>query len=141
MTIDSRSFSQQAHKSLTELRGDIKNGKKDRYALDKDYHKRASALIQGLSAYIATWGLHRLGGDAKNFSNGKGSDTTYKGKVYSKFIESLQESGIEFDPKKEDCFLNMTSLRDYTALNHFAMKLAKEWSFWAPSVLGEPERK
>jgi hypothetical protein len=143
MAIDSRSFSQKAHKALTVLRGDLQDGKKDPiYALDKKHHDKASGLIQGLPAYIATWGLHRLSGDAKNFINGKAEDTKYKGKVYYKFLDSLAEfSGINFDPRNEGCFLEMDSLREYTALNHFAMRLAKEWSFWASSVLGEPEVK
>jgi hypothetical protein len=142
MTIDSRSFSQKAHRALTALRGDLQDGKKDKYALDDKHYSKASGLIQGLPAYIATWGLHRLSGDAKNFINGKAEDTKYKGKVYYKFLENLIEfSGVTLDPEDEGCCLKMASLREYTALNHFAMQLAKEWSFWATSVLGEPERK
>jgi hypothetical protein len=30
-------------------------------------------------------------------------------------------------------------LRKYTGLNHLAIQLAKEWSFWAGAVLGEAE--
>jgi hypothetical protein len=142
MAIDPRSMSQDTYTALIGIRGDLVDGKKDPYALDQKYHEKASGLIQGLPAYIATWGLHRLSGDAKSFSNGKAEDTRYKGKVYYKFLKSLHGlSGISFDPENEGCFLTMSSLREYTALNHFAMQLAKEWSFWSTSILGKPEGK
>ena len=132
MAIDPRSLSQQAYQELDSLKT----------KLDKKYHPKASGLIQGLPSYIATWGLHRLSGDAKKFANGTSEDTTYKAKVYYQFLNSLAKKnvgGIEFNPKDEGALLNMKSLRDYTALNHFAMQLAKEWSFWTASVLGEAE--
>ena len=129
MKLDSRYFSQKAHGALTELRDSLGEG--DR--------KKASSLVQGLSAYIATWGLHRLAGDRKKFSRARAEDTTYKGKVYGAFLDSL--SGLSpqtFDPENEATLLHLP-LRRYTALNHLAMRLAKEWSFWAVAVLGEGE--
>ena len=132
MTIDPRSLSQQAYQELVKLKEIL--SEKDR--------KKASGLIQGLPSYVATWGLYRLSGDAKKFTNGTAENTLYKGKVYYQFLSSLANkklTGFDFDPKDEGALLNMASLRDYTALSHFAMQLAKEWSFWTASVLGEPE--
>ena len=128
MMLDSRQFSQEAHQALTELK--IK--------LDSKYHDNASNLIRGLTAYISTWGLHRLSGDAKKFLKGTGSDTRYKGVVYQKFLERLKSiSNVDFKVDDEGSLVNLTPLRKYTALNHLAIQLAKEWSFWAPAVLGE----
>ncbi|MEC4893466.1 MAG: hypothetical protein SAL07_22845 [Oscillatoria sp. PMC 1051.18] len=130
MKIDSREFSQVAHKAL----GEIKN------ELDPKYHKKASGLIQGLTTYISTWGLHRLSGDAKKFLNGTAEDTQYKGKVYQKFLVKLQEfSKEDFDPEDEGSLIHLP-LPQYTSLNRLAIQLSKEWSFWAASVLGEAEQ-
>lgn len=127
MKLDSRYFSQKAHGSLTELRSSLGEGE----------HKKASSLVQGLSAYIATWGLHRLAGDRKKFSGKRAEDTNYKGKVYAAFLGSLSSLSPEtFDPENEATLLHLP-LRKYTALNHLAMRLAQEWSFWAVVVLGE----
>lgn len=129
MKLDSRYFSQQAHEALTSLRDSLRD----------DERKKASSLVQGLSAYIATWGLHRLAGDRKKFSGKRAEDTTYKGKVYGAFLDSLSNLSPEsFDPADEATLLGL-QLRKYTALNHLAMRLAKEWSFWAVAVLGEGE--
>lgn len=129
MKLDSRYFSQKAHGSLASLRDTLNEG--DR--------KKASSLVQGLSAYIATWGLHRLAGDRKKFAKERAENTTYKGSVYAAFLDSLSKlSPDTFDPEDEATLLHMP-LRQYTALNHLAMRLAQEWSFWAVAVLGEGE--
>ena len=129
MKLDSRQFSKEAYEALTDL---AKN-------LDKSYHPKASGLIQGLTAYISTWGLHRLNADAKKFLNGKAEDTKYKGKVYKKFLTALKNfSGEDFNVDNEGCFITM-EFKQYTSLNRLAIELAKEWSFWAPAILGEAE--
>ncbi|NEQ32841.1 MAG: hypothetical protein F6K04_17865 [Leptolyngbya sp. SIO4C5] len=129
MKLDSRYFSQKAHGALTELRNSLSEG--DR--------KKASSLVQGLSPYIATWGLHRLAGDRQKFSKKRAEDTTYKGLVYAAFLDNLSQlSPTTFNPSDESTLLHLP-LRRYTALNHLAMRLAQEWSFWAVAVLGEGE--
>jgi len=129
MKLDSRQFSQKAHKGLTDITE----------KLDQKYHKKASGLVQGLTAYISTWGLHRLSGDAKKFLAGKSEDTKYKGEVYQQFLTSLKEfSGEEFNVQDESSLVNM-DLKKYTALSHLAIQLSREWSFWSVAVLGEPE--
>jgi len=129
MKLDSRYFSQEAHSSLSNLRNLLKEQERG----------KASSLVQGLSAYIATWGLHRLAGDCKKFSGKRAEDTTYKGKVYGAFLDSLKKLNPELsDPQDESTLLHLP-LRKYTALNHLAIRLAQEWSFWAVAVLGEEE--
>jgi hypothetical protein len=117
MRLDSRRFSKEAYEGLIALRNGDPTKKRD-YQLEQDYYKKASGLIQGLPAYISTWGLHRLSGDATKFLKGTAEDTKYKG--------------------KESSLVNLP-LRHYTALNHLAIQLAKEWSFWSASILGEAE--
>jgi hypothetical protein len=166
MTIDNREFSQQAYQALNDLKGKL-NDLAEKVSLKElekkgrstgrptpqeineraeSYYKKSSSLVQGLSTYIVTWGLHRLSGDAKKFSIGTASDTQYKGAVYSLFIERLKSLSQEdfvlwsdgSDGKDEKTLVNL-DLRKYTALNRLAIKLAKEWGFWAASVLGEAE--
>jgi hypothetical protein len=92
-----------------------------------------------LSAYISTWGLHRLSGDAQKFLAGTAEDTRYKGKVYQKFLKSLKAfSDRHFEVENAGSLIHLP-LREYTALNRLAIELAKEWSFWAPSILGEAD--
>ena len=151
--LDSRTFSKEAYEALKKLQDKIKpENKENSDSKNKkadDELKKASALVQGLTAYISTWGLHRLSGDAQKFlkkeSNNqerekkakKGEDTKYKGIVYQKFLESLKNfSNIDFDVDDAGSLIHLP-LREYTALNRLAIKLAKEWAFWAPSVLGE----
>ena len=130
MKLDSRQFSKEAHTALVEIKSE----------LAVTYHKKASGLVQGLSTYISTWGLHRLSGDMQKFLGGTAEDTRYKGKVYQKFLTKLKEfSGADFDVNDQGTLIHMP-LRKYTALNHLAIKLAKEWSFWSPAVLGEAEQ-
>lgn len=129
MNLDPRKFSQEAHTALTELKAN----------LEDRHHEKASGLVQGLTAYISTWGLHRLSGDMKKFEAGTAEDTRYKGRVYRKFLEKLRIfSGADFDVNDEGTLIYL-NLRNYTALNRLAIQLAKEWSFWAPAVLGEAE--
>jgi hypothetical protein len=133
--LDSRAFSKQAYQALQEM----VTKEDDPYFLTKDYHKRASGLVQGLPSYISTWGLHRLSGDASNFFAKTKEDTKYKGKVYRKFLVNLQAlTQIDFEIENEGSLISLP-LREYTGLNRLAIKLAKEWSFWAASVLGEAE--
>ncbi len=59
--------------------------------------------------------------------------------MYQKFLQKLRSfSGQDFDINNEGSLIHLP-LRQYTALNQLAIELAKEWSFWAPSVLGEAE--
>lgn len=129
MKLDPRQFSQEAHEALSDLR--------DR--LNADDCGKASALVQGLVAYISTWGLHRLSGDAAKFSGREAKGTAYKGEVYQSFLVRLQAfSQQKFDPMDQSALINM-NLTSYTALNRLAIRLAREWAFWAPAVLGEAE--
>jgi hypothetical protein len=166
MAIDSREFSQQAYVALNDLKCqlnqlaeqvlvkelEMKHRSTTRPTQQKineraeSYCKKSSSLVQGLSTYIATWGLHRLSGDAKKFSAGTASDTQYKGMAYGLFLERLKSLSQEdfvlwsngSDGKDEKTLVNL-DLRKYTALNRLAIRLAKEWGFWAASVLGEAE--
>lgn len=139
MTLDSRKFSQETYKALIALKEGDRDSKRDT-KLEQEYCKKATGIIQALPTYISMWGLHRLTGDMKKFLAGTAEKTTYKGKVYKEFLYRLKElSGIEFNPENEESLINLEPLRKYTALNHLAIKLAKEWSFWAPSILGEAE--
>lgn len=131
MKLETREFSREAYKGIDEIKQE----------LSPNYHKKASSLIQGLPAYIATWGLHRLSGDASRYRNRTSEDTVYKSTVYSKFLEKLQ-TFYNQDGNRNDCEFSEASLlhmdlRRYTTLNHLALQLAKEWSFWAVAVLGE----
>ncbi|APB32479.1 hypothetical protein GlitD10_0178 [Gloeomargarita lithophora Alchichica-D10] len=131
MKLDSRKFSQQAFDALTELKQE----------LQETHYKRASGQVRNLATYTSVWGLHRLSGDAKKYLQGTAEDTKYKGKVYKKFLQKLQSfSGIDFDPNNEATLINMP-LKTYTSLNRLAIELAREWSFWTPAVLGEPENE
>ena len=153
--LDSRTFSKEAHTALVELRSELltlaqtKATKKTKeiqnnsileeltkeYA--KDYQEKASSLVQGLSTYISTWGLHRLSGDMKKFLAGTAEDTIYKGQVYQKFLTRLKKfSEEDFEVNDERTLIHMP-LKKYAGLNHLAIKLAKEWSFWSPAVLEE----
>ena len=160
MKLDSRQFSKEAYEGLTALSGELtalanewtkkwveKQSSKPsaKFVEDKakekaeEYQKKASGLVQGLPTYISTWGLHRLSGDATKFLKGTAEDTKYKGKVYQKFLCRLKEfSHHDFQPDQAGSLIHLP-LPDYTALNHLAIQLAKEWSFWAASVLGEAE--
>ena len=135
--LDTRYFSKKAYEALKSMAFDPKD---DDY-IDEKYYAKASGLVQGLSAYISTWGLHRLSGDAQKFLKGTSEDTKYKGKVYRKYLKNLKDlTSIDFDVDNEGSLIHL-HLRQYTALNRLAIQLAKEWSFWAASVLGEAKEE
>jgi hypothetical protein len=133
MKLDSRSFSKEAHRGLTELKEILQ-----KELSSNNYDSKACNLVRGLTAYISTWGLHRLSGDARKFLAGTPSDTKYKGYVYQQFLVKLKIfSGANFDVDDESTLINLPLSR-YTGLNRLAIELSKEWSFWAVAVLGEP---
>jgi hypothetical protein len=137
MKLDPRYFSQQAYSEIVDL--------KDK--LDPSDYDKAASLVQGLVAYISTWGLHRLSGDAKKFGRGDNvEDTSYKAIVYLQFLEALQTfSQIHFTPNDPGSLIGGSDHtgnlkpRDYLALDRLAIRLAREWSFWAPAVLEAPQ--
>ncbi len=137
MKLDPRYFSQQAYNEIIEIKGRLSAG---------DYDKAAS-LIQGLVAYISTWGLHRLSGDAKKFGRSDYvEETNYKAIIYTQFLGALRKlSQIRFNPRDPNSLIggadSTTTLktRDYLALDRLAIRLAREWSFWAPAVLEAPQ--
>jgi len=137
MKLDPRYFSQQAYGEMIELKERLKVN---------DYDK-AGSLIQGLVAYISTWGLHRLSGDAKKFGRSDNiEDTSYKSIVYTQFLQALKKfSQIPFDPGNPGSLIggsgHAAALKplDYLALDRLAIRLAREWSFWAPAVLEVPK--
>lgn len=140
MKLDSRQFSKEAYQGLIALR-DGDPASRRNHQLEQRHYKKASGLVQGLPAYISTWGLHRLSGDATKFLKKTAEDTKYKGKVYREFLFRLQTfSQHPFQPDDEGSLINLP-LREYTALNHLAIQLAKEWSFWSASILGEAEEE
>ena len=141
MKLDSRCFSQEAYRGLLALKdGDVTNERNCR--VEQNFHKKASGLIQGLSTYISTWGLHRLSGDAAKFLKSNTPEkTAYKGQIYREFLFRLKDfSGQDFDPEDGGTLVNMP-LREYTSLNHLAIQLAKEWSFWSASIFDEAEEE
>ncbi|MFP4253988.1 MAG: hypothetical protein ACLFRN_05915 [Halothece sp.] len=131
MKLDTRQFSLEAHEGLTKVKEKLTE------EVGAEYCGNASNLVRGLTAYISTWGLHRLSGDMKKFLKGTGSDTKYKGIVYRIFLTRLKTfSNGNFDPDDESTLIKLP-LREYTTLNRLSIQLAKEWSFWAVAVLGE----
>lgn len=132
LKLDTRDFSKAAYQGLQEVKNKVGSNQ-----------QKASSIVQGLPAYISTWGLSRMAGDGKKFtqldSNGKEKETAYKGKVYQEFLKTLQTlSEVNFDQTDPNTLLNM-ELSTYTGLNRLGIELAKEWSFWATPILGEAE--
>ena len=129
LKIDTRDFSKSAYAGLEEVKQQVKS----------QNHKKATGIVQSLPAYISTWGLHRLAGDGIKYVGAKSDDTKYKGQVYQGFLQRLQTvSQINFvysDPKT----LMRLDIHTYAGLNRLAIELAREWSFWAPTILGEAE--
>lgn len=137
MKLDSRQFSQKAYNTILAFRDGDETIPDRCIQLNKKHHSKAASLIQGLSTYIATWGLHHLSGDAIKFLKGTAEDTTYKGIVYQEFLYRLKElSQHEFEPTDPATLIHLP-LPQYTVLNHLAIRLAEEWSFWAPAVLAD----
>ena len=127
--LDTREFSKAAYNGLEQVK---------RVVATKN-HKKASAVVQSLPAYISTWGLHRLAGDGAKYAESKSDETKYKGQVYQEFLNTLQGlSKVPFAPKEPKTLITM-ELRNYTGLNRLAIELAREWSFWSVTILGEAE--
>lgn len=128
--LDTRDFSRHAYNGLIEIKKTVRS-------VD---HKKASGIVQGLSSYISTWGLHRLSGDGLKYINSRSDDTKYKGQIYQEFLKTLQElSKVPFVYGDASSLINL-ELEKYTGLNRLAIELAKEWSFWAVPILGEAEQ-
>jgi uncharacterized protein YqgV (UPF0045/DUF77 family) len=126
LKLDTRDFSRAAYTGLKQVEQKV-NSKN---------HKKASSVVQGLPAYISTWGLHRLTGDGVKYQSG---ETAYKGQVYQEFLKTLQNlSQVAFAPNDPSTLIDM-KLDIYTGLNRLAIELAREWSFWAVTILGEAE--
>jgi len=131
LKLDVRHFSQVAYSGLETVKKNVK----------PENHKKASAVVQGLPAYLSTWGLHRLAGDGEKYSKNESKETRYKGKVYQQFLHELQGlSKVTFVPSNPKTLLNM-DLHVYTGLNRLAIQLAREWAFWAATILGEAENQ
>ncbi|MBG0742551.1 hypothetical protein FLX35_04440 [Cylindrospermopsis raciborskii LB2897] len=128
--LDTRDFSRHAYNGLIEIKKTVRS-------VD---HKKASGIVQGLSSYISTWGLHRLSGDGLKYINSRSDDTKYKGQIYQEFLKTLQKlSKVPFVYGDASSLINL-ELEKYTGLNRLAIELAKEWSFWAVPILGEAEQ-
>ncbi len=131
INLDTREFSRYSYNGLLEVKKSVRTAD----------HKKASAAVQGLSAYISTWGLHRLCGDGLKYMNARSEQTKYRGQVYQEFLKTLQKvSQIPFAPDDAQRLINM-DLTSYTGLNRLAIELAREWSFWAVPILGEAEQE
>jgi hypothetical protein len=129
LKLDTRDFSKSAYSGLEKVQKSI----------DCKNHRKATSVVQGLPSYISTWGLHRLSGDGIKYTQARSDDTKYKGIVYQEFLETLQDlSKVAFNAKSPQTLISM-DLRVYTGLNRLAIELAREWSFWAPTILGEAE--
>ncbi len=131
LKLDTRDFSKSAYQGLLEVEKQI----------DSEYQKKASSIVQNLPSYISTWGLHRLAGDGVKYSDTKSKETRYKGQVYQEFLKTLQDlSKVGFAPTDPATLIGM-DLHIYTGLNRLAIELAREWSFWAVTILGEAEEE
>jgi hypothetical protein len=130
-TLDTRDFSRHAYNGLMEVKTQVR-------PVD---HQKASGIVQGLSAYISTWGLHRLVGDGLKYTNSGSNETKYKGQVYQEFLKTLHRLSQEPFAYNDASSLINLELEKYTGLNRLAIELAKEWSFWAVPILGEAEQE
>lgn len=131
LKLDTRDFSRHAYNGLENVKRIVRVSDQ----------KKASAIVQGLSTYISTWGLHRLCGDGLKFASARSEETKYKGHVYQQFLKTLQQlSQVSFACDDASTLINM-DLRVYTGLNRLAIELAREWSFWAVPILGEAEQE
>lgn len=129
LKLDTRDFSSAAYRGLEEVKKQVK-------AVD---YKKASSVVQNLPSYISTWGLHRLAGDGVKYAESKSNETKYKGQTIQEFLKTLQKlSQIPFAFNDPSTLINM-DLKSYTGLNRLAIELAREWSFWAVTILGEAE--
>lgn len=129
LKLDPRDFTRSAYKGLEDVKKIVK----------PEYHKKASSIVQSLPSYISAWGLSRLAGDGKKYSEAKSDETKYKGQVYQEFLKTLKGlTNIVFSFDDPTTLINM-SLSTYTGLNRLAIELAREWSFWATTILGEAD--
>jgi len=129
MKLDVRDFSRSAYEGLERVK----------QVVDSKNHKKASAVVQGLPSYISTWGLHHLAGDGVKYCEARSEETKYKGKVYQEFLKTLQSlTKVAFVPDQPSTLIKM-NLQSYTGLNRLAIELAREWAFWAVTILGEAE--
>lgn len=131
LKLDTRNFSQSAYEGLERVKATVA----------QQNHKKATAIVQGIPSYISTWGLHRLLGDGIKYMQARSEDTQYKGQVYQEFLRTLQAlSQVAFNHQEPNTLIRM-DLTIYTGLNRLAIELAREWSFWAPTILGEAENE
>lgn len=129
LKLDTRNFSTSAYEGLEKVKQTV----------EQKNHKKATAIVQGIPSYISTWGLHRLVGDGIKYTQAKSENTQYKGQVYQEFLKTLKAlSKVAFDHADPKTLIRM-DLTVYTGLNRLAIELAREWSFWAPTILGEAE--
>jgi hypothetical protein len=123
--LDTREFSRHAYNGLIKVKENVETAN----------HQKASGTVQGIPAYISTWGLHRLSGDGLKYKS------SYNGQVYQEFLRNLQKlSKVPFAFDDAGSLINL-ELEKYTGLNRLAIELAKEWSFWAVPILGEAEQE
>jgi len=129
LKLDTRNFSKSAYEGLQRIQGTVA----------QQNHKKATAIVQGIPSYISTWGLHRLSGDGIKYMQSRSDETKYKGQVYAEFLRTLQGlSQVAFNYQDPQTLIRM-DLTIYAGLNRLAIELAREWSFWAPTILGEAE--
>lgn len=129
LKLDTRNFSLSAYTGLESVRQSVQ----------VNSLKKASGIVQSLPSYISSWGLHRLAGDGIKYSEARSEDTRYKGVVYQQFLKTLQTlTGVSFDYRNPKSLMEM-GIHEYTGLNRLAIELAREWSFWSVTVLGEAE--
>lgn len=129
LKLDTRDFTKAAYEGLQQVKKEV----------NPKYHEKASSIVQGLPSYISSWGLHRLAGDGIKYSEAKSDETKYKGQVYREFLKTLQSlTKVAFAPNEPSTLINMP-LQTYTGLNRLAIEIAREWSFWAVTILGEAE--
>ena len=132
LKLDTRDFSHHAYKGLLKVKEQVR---------PNNDCKKASGIVQSISTYISTWGLHRLCGDGLKYMNARSEDTRYKGQVYQEFLKTLQDlSQVSFAYDDASSLMDM-DLKLYTGLNRLAIELAREWSFWAVPILGEAEQE
>lgn len=131
LKLDTRDFSRHAYRGLLRVKQEVRSCD----------HEKASGIVQGISEYISTWGLHRLCGDGLKYANADpDADTRYKGHVYQEFLKTLHNlSKVTFTYNDANSLIEM-DLQEYTGLNRLAIELAREWSFWAEPILGEAEQ-
>jgi hypothetical protein len=129
LKLDTRNFSLSAYTGLESVQR----------AVQVTSRKKASGIVQSLPSYISSWGLHRLAGDSLKYIEARSEDTRYKGVVYQEFLKTLQTlTGVVFDYRNPKSLMEM-GIHEYTGLNRLAIELAREWSFWSVTILGEAE--